>query len=810
MKNLISSLLILWLSISINTAKAQDFLSFVNDNYAGSTAMFYNPAAIVDSRYKFDMELLGISNRIDNNWVKIDKSVLLNWVKWKESDFKNNHMSMDYNGLSKNAYLGVEGRALSFLTNYNHKNAFGFSARARVIMNFDNLPESAAILIFNGNNVDSLMSHHTFENMSQELVSWAEYGLTYGRILTEDESKHFFKIGASAKLLQGIAGIYLYEKYMDYNLKNADTATNVVADIKFGLTGSVDDIRKFKFTATPAIGFDFGFVYEWRPKTKEFKYAMNGKTDLWRNDLNKYKLRIGFSVLDIGSMKFKKQYKSGNITIDDKLVNFALLHAPTLIDLADTINRLYGTELTDSYFHYRLPTTLNLSVDYNILKYFYVSLSGRLALNQGNNHYEKAHYLNNISIIPRYEKKWWGVSIPIKYNQFGFINVGMGLRMGPIWLGSSDLTGLIGLSKKVMGADIHLAIKIPIYYKSPADKDGDLVSDDLDICPTEKGTWELKGCPDDDNDGIVNSLDNCPTVAGLVEFNGCPDSDKDGVQDKYDKCPDIYGEIKYSGCPDSDGDNIIDINDSCPKIAGLEKFNGCPDTDGDGIPDVHDDCPEVFGIEFFNGCPDTDGDGIRDVDDLCPTVYGLDSLYGCPYIDTDNDGIQDKYDKCPKIAGPKENSGCPYLDTDHDGVLDKDDLCPMTPGPVSNNGCPIIELAEQNILDTAFANLEFETAMSIIKSTSYESLIKIADLMKRKPEFKLLIEGHTDNIGKDAANMSLSQNRALAVKYYLIKNGISESRINAKWYGETKPIWSNETEEGRQKNRRVEMSIIFD
>jgi outer membrane protein OmpA-like peptidoglycan-associated protein len=179
-------------------------------------------------------------------------------------------------------------------------------------------------------------------------------------------------------------------------------------------------------------------------------------------------------------------------------------------------------------------------------------------------------------------------------------------------------------------------------------------------------------------------------------------------------------------------------------------------------------------------------------------------------VDTDADGLQDKDDQCPKVAGPIENRGCPYADTDNDSVPDVDDLCPMTPGTVANNGCPEIEEEEQEILNTAFNNLEFETGKATILTSSLKALDELAALMNKKTSFRLLIEGHTDNVGKPNSNMSLSQQRALAVKTYLSSQNVNSSRIDAKWYGETKPIADNSTKEGRTKNRRVEMEIIFD
>jgi outer membrane protein OmpA-like peptidoglycan-associated protein len=214
--------------------------------------------------------------------------------------------------------------------------------------------------------------------------------------------------------------------------------------------------------------------------------------------------------------------------------------------------------------------------------------------------------------------------------------------------------------------------------------------------------------------------------------------------------------------------------------------------------------------EEFVGCPDTDGDGIPDPIDLCPTEAGLDSLQGCPFVDTDGDGIQDKYDECPQTFGPIENGGCPYADTDGDSVFDKDDDCPMTPGTVANNGCPEIEEEEQEVLNTVFNNLQFQSGKAVIMESSFQSLDDLANLLIKKADFKLLIEGHTDDVGREMANMSLSQNRVMAVKNYLVSKGIDEKRFVTKWYGESNPIAPNDTEEGRAKNRRVELNVVFD
>lgn len=190
--------------------------------------------------------------------------------------------------------------------------------------------------------------------------------------------------------------------------------------------------------------------------------------------------------------------------------------------------------------------------------------------------------------------------------------------------------------------------------------------------------------------------------------------------------------------------------------------------------------------------------------------------------DTDSDGIGDLFDKCPSTPRGVvvSGSGCP-LDTDEDGIADYLDKCPLVIGPKTNNGCPEVAKApvisrpsiqlsaeEQKILQDVFENLEFATGKWIIKTVSYPSLNKLATLLITKPNYSLKISGHTDAVGSEKANQTLSVNRANAVKSYLVKKGVSKNKIEARGFGESQPVADNETEEGRQRNRRVEFNIF--
>ncbi|KAF5030277.1 Outer membrane porin F [anaerobic digester metagenome] len=160
------------------------------------------------------------------------------------------------------------------------------------------------------------------------------------------------------------------------------------------------------------------------------------------------------------------------------------------------------------------------------------------------------------------------------------------------------------------------------------------------------------------------------------------------------------------------------------------------------------------------------------------------------------------------MPGPAKFNGCP--DTDGDGVPDHLDECPKTPGTIANKGCPEIKKEEKAILTQAFENLEFESGRAIIRRSSYASLDKLAALLVARPDWKVKLTGHTDNTGIAGNNMELSKNRAQSVKDYLISKGVKEYHIITEWFGQTRPIADNNTAEGRQKNRRVEMDIVFE
>jgi len=281
-----------------------------------------------------------------------------------------------------------------------------------------------------------------------------------------------------------------------------------------------------------------------------------------------------------------------------------------------------------------------------------------------------------------------------------------------------------------------------------------------------------------------------PSVGLTYYFGGKKDTDKDGVPDKLDNCPDtpIGAIVDANGCPlDSDGDGIFDGLDQCgdtPKGCMVDIL-GCPiDNDKDGVCDGVDKCPDTpLGVKVdVKGCPlDGDGDGVPDYRDK-----QLDTPRGAK---VDQDGVG--------------------IDSDKDGVYDGLDKCPGTPTDlkVDADGCPI----EVKRLETKITlNIKYATGSYEPDAASKVVLDSLVRTMYAFPDLRIRIDGFTDDVGKEAANMKLSQNRAEGVMKYLVSKGVDATRMESKGFGEDPNyfVGDNKTPEGRQKNRRVEIDSI--
>lgn len=287
---------------------------------------------------------------------------------------------------------------------------------------------------------------------------------------------------------------------------------------------------------------------------------------------------------------------------------------------------------------------------------------------------------------------------------------------------------------------------------------------------------------------------------------------------------------------DDDDDGVANGVDACPSEKGVSdedpKKNGCapPDRDGDRVPDPEDACPSLAGRASadptISGCPsDYDRDGVADSQDACPNQKGVSSpdpeRNGCPgEVDTDADGIADKTDACPKVKGSRNDdpskNGCPTRDGDGDGIADTEDACPNERGlpnaDKTHHGCPKeVRVTTGEIV--ILRQVTFKFAQSSLDQTvdpvSDDLLTEVRDVILQHPEIERIeVQGHADDQGTADFNQVLSQARAEAVRIWLVKRGIDGKRLTAKGYGATRPVATNQTDAGRQRNRRVQFVIV--
>lgn len=599
------SLLFLIVLFSVTKGNAQSYMGYIPDNYAGVQGVLFNPASIVDSRFKTDVNIFSTSSSLNNDFYGISLFDL------SKDSYDANRDGVRTPSKNNGAIVYSDVMGPSFMFNIAPKHSVALYTRARAVVNatdvngllYDQLKDGLDDANdFNINVGSPNTAGHT----------WGEVGASYAAVLWQSK-QHFLKGGLTAKYLVG--GVNTYAKGVNatsaFNQTN-DPSTSTLTTTGTLTVGSSQDFitgdEDVKFDSnSKGYGADFGLIYEWRPDYESYDLSKAKAADNNFRDLNKYKLRFGLSITDIGSITYKNS--------KEEIYNLNKVVSQADLDAADGIDEILDlytvTSTTFKNVKANLPTVLHMDADWNMYKKFYLNLNGNLSL-VDKSALGKTSSANTVILTPRYETRWFTFSLPINYMEYSGMQVGTGLRFGPMFVGSSSVVTNL-LSKQSKAADVYFGFKVPVYQKKFKDTDGD---------------------------GVIDKEDDCPTVAGAVENRGCPwpDTDKDGVLDKDDKCKKVAGPAENKGCPwgDTDKDTVLDNEDACPKVAGPVENKGCP-------------------------WPDTDGDGVFDKDDKCPNEKGLASDGGCPENDADKDGVMDKEDACPTVAGPASNKGCPEV-----------------------------------------------------------------------------------------------------------------------------------------------------
>ncbi len=799
--------------------QAQDLLGISSSNYGGLSSVYINPANLADNRLKFEIQLFGTGFGVANNFMGFKPSYLvrdggltstayplLDPIPPTEDFTTANFLDNRRAFVNNNIYLP------SLLISINEKNSVSLSARARTYFNVDGVGAELFQFAYNSLNYPSLYNTRiTNEKLSIQTMSWMEYALGYGRVLI-DQEQHFLKAGVTLKALQGLQSAYLFVDNLDYEINSDSTLSLYNAEVQYGHSSNFEasvNNANYRVVSNLGIGFDFGVIYEWRPDYAKHKHDMDGETNVWKRNENKYKLKVGVSMTDLGGVKFSKGGQSGDFIANTTNWDISKLDFGTtpIAALDDTLSARFGGNIVGANYKMNLPTAFSTQIDYHIWKDLYINQTNFFAFGFNSNA-NKVHDFTTISLTPRWDHRIAGVSIPISYNSLMGTRTGLALRLGPVTFGTSSMYPYRaflrgdGFGKKdITGLDAYVLVRIPIAYKRIKDRDSDKVSDHKDQCVKVPGTWEYRGCPDRDGDHIRDEEDDCPDVPGLAALHGCPDKDADGVTDLKDDCPDEKGLAVFNGCPDRDSDGVMDRIDDCPDNKGLVQYNGCPDTDGDNIIDKVDECPTVYGIAELKGCPaaeltyfnvETQVEKVKHVGGVYSYVSAVETKMAKFKLEGYNtDTLKTVFVTAPNLRGKnayREADGFFRFAKEAEVVILKEE--------------------EKQVMKKAFENLEYKTNSDVILSTSFSSLDELAKLMEMNSTWKLRISGHTDNVGPREANVGLSKRRSESVKTYLMTKGIASDRFEVLYFGPDKPIAPNNSEDGRARNRRVEMLIV--
>ncbi|WP_308992675.1 DUF5723 family protein [Mariniflexile litorale] len=578
--------------ISSVCVEAQSYVGFLTDNYSGVNSVIANPANITDSRFKTDINLVGVSVFGGNDYYGV------NIMDAFKDDYDFDLDAKKHPSKDNNAAINLDVMGPAFMFNLNKKSSIAIFTRARSMVNINEI---------NGTTIDNVDDDTTDDfnvnegDFNMFTHAWAELGVTYARVLFNEE-EHFLKGGLTLKYLQGGGTAYAVGKNVtiDYDADGTDLgggestgSISSTGQITYGRFADFDnDDYDYELPDASGFGADLGFVYEWRPNYADYTKTNAAGDSYTQKDKNKYKLKLGLSITDIGSIKYKEglqdTYDITNTGINEDDFEDA-------DDIDDILNTFYTLEKSSQGIKAKLPTALHLNADWSFNSKLYVNLNTDLSLvSKGK---ENASRISNtLSLTPRFESKWLSFYVPLSVVENNGFQAGAGLRAGPLYVGSgSVLTALTGDNSK--GADVYAGLKIPIYQGKPRDKDDDGIIDKLDKCPKVAGPIENNGCPwgDKDNDGILDNVDACPEEAGPEENNGCPWGDKDGdsLLDNVDGCPEVAGPVENNGCPwkDSDNDGVLDKDDNCIDVPGTVANNGCPE---EIVPEVTEEVQKTL------------------------------------------------------------------------------------------------------------------------------------------------------------------------------------------------------------------------
>ena len=421
---------------------SQSYVGHSIDNYSGIQGVTYNPSSIVGSNLRADINLFSVSVFGGSDYFGINISDIIS----SDGGFDFDEDSEKFPSNSNNFFFNADVLGPSFMINLNKRSSIGLITRVRSNFNIHNINGEIYEAL-----VDDFESDDDFvfdsQNLSGTVHAWAEIGLAYGRILM-DKPNHLFKGGVTLKYLQGAGSAFLNSPGLQGQFLGSSNTLISEGELNYGTTEGFDSDDIDFSNITGSFGLDVGFTYQWHP---------NRENDSTPSHKDPYKLKVGVSVTDIGSITYD------NATITNYNLNATVDTASYDGDLEEFLDNNYPSSETEGKAKIQLPTALHVLVDYRLTKKWFVSAQADLAMVKTDAALSNS-VINTVTVAPRLETRWFSFYAPLSFRQYGDISLGGGIRLGPLTVGSGSVfTNLLSDSSNT--TDIYVGLKIPLYRK---------------------------------------------------------------------------------------------------------------------------------------------------------------------------------------------------------------------------------------------------------------------------------------------------------------------------------------------------------
>ncbi|WP_338226956.1 DUF5723 family protein [Algoriphagus taiwanensis] len=420
-------------------AISQTIIGAQIDNRAGIKGLSLNPANVINPRLKSEIHLFSVSAYVGNDYIGLslgDLDQVTNFQKFQENS--------NLNPKPDNNFVGnLDLFGPGFQLNLDSKNSLALTTRFRTFFNLNNVGGEFFQTIVGEDESGS------FEVVMQDLSgiahTWAEIGLTYGRVLVENEA-YSLRGAATIKYLAGGRGAVGYSRVLGAVYLETPNSLTTRGNLNFGYSENFDSEDDIFSDLESGFGADLGFIFQIKDQSK--KAYTDG-----------YKFKVGVSILDLGSIRYQN-FNDWDYDMNQTL----LLDEIPEQDLIEFLEENYSGSQQRATVNLGMPTSLQLFADYALSNRFYLSAQGSISL-KSNEEFPVSQVINSFVLTPRMETGWFSLYSPISYRQYdGSVSWGVGVRLGPVILGSgSILTNLI--SKNSRSTDAYFGVQIPIYKK---------------------------------------------------------------------------------------------------------------------------------------------------------------------------------------------------------------------------------------------------------------------------------------------------------------------------------------------------------